>query len=448
MKKLALLVPLLALAVAPALAEIPATNTHPHFHGGGWGWDGGAFFTDFYRAVAEERPDGNLVVSPFSAASVFGMLATGARGESANALCKALRFARLQPCRGGDASGAAAETPPSPDEVARPFRNLLSKLAEGPGKTEGIALETTASLWTSPDFAPRTDFAKRARRDFSARVESLPLDESGRAAINATIAKATHGLVPELFTRPFGRDTVLVLAGTVYLKAAWEEAFDPARSFDAPFHAPGGDRPARFMTRASAPCEIADLDGFSALLLPYAGGALHLLVLLPDEGADLRAFERDLTLARLGKTVSALRKEKATVVLPRFSFATEELDLLGPLRALGAGPALDAPDFSGIAAGSLSVGSAVQTARIAVDEAGAEAAAATGVTMLRSIAPRPRTFVADRPFLFAVVRFEFDDRIHTPVCLFLGRVADPATNAPAEPKPHADSADGAKEPAP
>jgi hypothetical protein len=64
--------------------------------------------------------------------------------------------------------------------------------------------------------------------------------------------------------------------------------------------------------------------------------------------------------------------------------------------------------------------------------------------MLRSIAPRPRTFVADRPFLFAVVRFEFDDRIHTPVCLFLGRVADPATNAPAEPKPHAESAEGAK----
>ena len=441
MNRLALLLPL-ALAVAPALAETPATNAHPHFHGGGWGWDSGAFFTDFYRAVAEERPDGNLVVSPFSAASVFGMLATGARGESADALCKALRFVRLKPCRsGGGASGAAAETPPTPDEIARPFRNLLSKLAEGPGKTEGIALETTASLWTSPDFAPRTDFVERARRDFSARVESLPLDESGRAAINASITEATHGLVPKLFSKPFGRDTVLVLAGTVYLKAAWEEAFDPARSFDAPFHATGGDRPARFMTRDSAPCEIADLDGFSALLLPYAAGALHLLVLLPDEGTDLRAFERGLTLARLGETVSALRKEKATVVLPRFSFATEELDLLGPLRALGAGPALDAPDFSGIADGGLSVGRAVHTARIAVDEAGAEAAAATGVTMLRGIAPRPRTFVADRPFLFAVVRFEFDDRIHTPVCLFLGRVADPATNAPA---PHADSAEGAE----
>ncbi len=424
---------LFALVAAPTFANaaaVPPENApaaHPHFHRGGWGWDGEEFAGDFYRAVAEERPDGNLVVSPFSAASVFAMLATGARGESADALCKALRFVRLKPCRGvGNASGAAAEAPPTPDEIALPFRNLLSKFAEGPGKTEGIALETTASLWTSPDFAPRTDFVERTRRDFSARVASLPLDESGRATINASIAEDTHGLVPELFTRPFGRDTVLVLAGTVYLKAAWEEAFDPARSFDASFHAPGGDRPARFMTRSSAPCEIADLDGFSALLLPYAGGALHLLVLLPDEGTDLRTFERGLTPARFGETVFALRKETATVVLPRFSFATEELDLLGPMRALGAGPALDAPDFSGIAEGGLAIGSAVQTARIAVDETGAEAAAATGVTMLRGIAPRPaRVFCADRPFLFAVVRFEFDDRIHTPLCLFLGRVTEP-----------------------
>ena len=72
------------------------------------------------------------------------------------------------------------------------------------------------------------------------------------------------------------------------------------------------------------------------------------------------------------------------------------------------------------------VGSAVQTARIAVDEEGAEAAAATGITMLRGIKPSPpQVFRADRPFLFVIVRFDFPDRIHLPLCLFLGRVVRP-----------------------
>ena len=397
-----------------------------HVSGGHWGWDGTAFATDFYRAVAAEHPGGNLVTSPFSAATTFAMLATGARGETARALGDALRFLRIKPCRSGDGNGEAETAFPSPEDFALPFRNQLAKLAEGPGRTEGIALETTASLWTAPDFAPRPDFVDLVRREFSARAASVPMDEAGRAAINASIAEATHGLVPELFTEPFERDTALVLAGTVYLKAAWEEAFDPGLSFDAPFHTPSGDRPARFMKRVSASVETADLDGFSALLLPYADGALHLLVLLPDEGADIRDFEEKLSARRLGETVMALRKEKATVVLPRFSFASEGLGLLGTLRALGAGPALDRPDFSGIADGGLAVGRAVQTARIAVDEEGAEAAAATGVTMLRAAPSKPpRVFCADRPFLFAVVRFEFPDRVHLPVCLFLGRVTEP-----------------------
>ena len=425
MKRPLLLLPLALVTALAALAAGAAANETPHARHGGWAWDGTAFAADFYRAIALEHRDGNLVTSPFAAAATFAMLATGARGETARTLGDALRFLWLPPCRAdaGAADGGAAETePPSPEDFARPFRNQLAKLAEGPGRTEGISLETTASLWIAPAFAPRAAFVRSAQENFAATVRSVEMDESGRETINAFVSEATHGLVPSLFDEPFGRDTVMALAGTVCLKAAWEEAFDPGRSFDGPFHAPGGVRTARFMTRESVPCEIARLDGFSALLLPYADGALHLLVLLPDEGADFREFEGMLSAQRLGETVAALKKTKATVVLPRFSFASQGIDLLRPLHALGAGLEPFQADFSGIADGGLAVGRAVQTARIAVDEEGAEAAAATGITMLRGIA---QVFRADRPFLFAIVRFDFPDRIHLPLFLFLGRVVQP-----------------------
>ncbi len=46
-------------------------------------------------------------------------------------------------------------------------------------------------------------------------------------------------------------------------------------------------------------------------------------------------------------------------------------------------------------------------------------------TPVLRLPPRPaRVFRADRPFLFAVVRFEFDDRVHTPLRLFLVRVTE------------------------
>jgi serpin B len=59
---------------------------------------------------------------------------------------------------------------------------------------------------------------------------------------------------------------------------------------------------------------------------------------------------------------------------------------------------------------------------IAVDESGTEAGAATAVAMRAGSAPprdEPFQFVADRPFLFAIV----DSRLPEP--LFLGAVQDP-----------------------
>ena len=61
---------------------------------------------------------------------------------------------------------------------------------------------------------------------------------------------------------------------------------------------------------------------------------------------------------------------------------------------------------------------------LAVDERGAEAAAATAVAMMRATAiqiepEKPVEVRADRPFLFAL------QHAPTGVCLFLGRVNDP-----------------------
>ncbi|HEY0189785.1 MAG TPA: serpin family protein, partial [Kofleriaceae bacterium] len=77
-------------------------------------------------------------------------------------------------------------------------------------------------------------------------------------------------------------------------------------------------------------------------------------------------------------------------------------------------------DLSNIdGARDLSVGTAIHQAFISVDEDGAEAAAATGIS-LGDAASEISSLVADRPFLFAI----YDHVTHT--ILFLGRVSDPS----------------------
>ncbi len=64
---------------------------------------------------------------------------------------------------------------------------------------------------------------------------------------------------------------------------------------------------------------------------------------------------------------------------------------------------------------------------IAVDEKGAEAAAATAVLLAAGSAleekPEPIEVKVDRPFLFAI------QHVPSGVCLFLGRVTDPPSTA-------------------
>jgi serpin B len=80
-------------------------------------------------------------------------------------------------------------------------------------------------------------------------------------------------------------------------------------------------------------------------------------------------------------------------------------------------------DFGGMCSEPLMISKVVHKAYVDTNEEGSEAAAATGVAMVRASMPvnqpPPFVFRADRPFLF-VIR---DTAANVP--LFLGRVANP-----------------------
>jgi len=122
----------------------------------------------------------------------------------------------------------------------------------------------------------------------------------------------------------------------------------------------------------------------------------------------------------LFKMLRQCKSQKVEVFLPRFK-VTSGMVLNDALQSLGMREAFTgSADFTGMSArGGLFISEVVHKAYVDVNEKGTEAAAATGVAMVRSSPAKPISFRADRPFFF-LIRHNA-----TKSLLFMGRVMNP-----------------------
>lgn len=132
--------------------------------------------------------------------------------------------------------------------------------------------------------------------------------------------------------------------------------------------------------------------------------------------------ESELTYEKLTEwTKSAnMMKAKVDLYLPKLKLE-ENYDLKSTLSSMGIRNAFDPvqADFTGMSVKKdLFISKVIHKAFVEVNEEGTEAAAATGVLVLRSKAP-PMTFKADHPFLF-FIRHNKSQTI-----LFFGRLCSP-----------------------
>ena len=373
-------------------------------------WRQADFAASLYRtALSSAAANDNIVLSPWGVANLFALLQTGARGDTARGMAFSLQLGGVEP--------------PTPEEVAKTFseaRTALSRAAR-----EDVALELSDSLWLAPGFIVNPTFAALTGDAFDAEVRSTEMGAAGRKAINAFVEDKTHGRIKNLIVPPILDDplTRLVAVDTIYLKAKWQSPFEKDSTYDQVFHAPGGDVQASFL-HAKRHAEILDAPECAALRLPYRGGTMEMLVVLPSPSNTLADVEARLGGPWLDRLAATPWRGEAKIALPKFDFGSEH-DLSKSLPRMGMGAAFDPAkaDFGGIAP-KLCIDTAIQKANVTVDEEGTEAAAATFVSMRCTAMPpgsrpAPRPFVADRPFLF-IIR-----ETRTGLILFLGRVTKP-----------------------
>ncbi|VDK62829.1 unnamed protein product [Anisakis simplex] len=261
----------------------------------------------------------------------------------------------------------------------------------------------------------------------------------------------------------FNKLTSMVLVNAIYFNGSWLNPFEDLRTKKKTFYQAADSTREVEMMFNDGYFPYYENDKVQVLGLPYEGYQVYMYVFLPKDKYGLEEFEKSLKGEELLKLISETNSMDAIVELPKFKIE-EEFQLVKALKKIGIVDAFDKDaNFSGILydplkapsdnkkfievelpilmlneqfkwvrvvkkfrtvktfgdnANSngnsdvpLQISDVIHKAFFEVNEKGTEAAAATAIitnriTSLEYIRPRPPPvrFIADHPFMFALVK--------------------------------------------
>jgi serpin B len=356
--------------------------------------DDTAFGFALFQKLCSAQPDRNLTVSPASASQALGMLDAGAAGATRQKLSTLLHLPQWSPALIAALHARSAAL------------GRLTQVKISNHVFEQTGLRPTP---TTLDDLVTAYHADLRLLDFHHAVAATD-------AINAVVGRDTDGLIPKLFQAPLDATTRTVLADAIVLDAKWQTPFPSARP--GVFHAAGGQNvTAQLMQNPVGTFASRSSGGWQSAVLPYAGGKLQAVAMLPPSTASGDSACATPTPAALTALTSG-PSAPAAVELPKLDLA-QTLPLTKTLAAMGL-PLVG--DYTGLGASDDEISTVVQKVVMKVDRQGTKAAAATGVGVTTLALVGGQTVRFDRPFLLLLE----DTATHTP--LFLARVADPTTS--------------------
>ena len=375
--------------------------------------------------------DKNALLSPYSIETALAMTYAGADGKTREEMARVLHL------RGEDV------------QVANAFAALQSQLnalvqnsvqaAEAMKKydvaSDPIVLNVANRLYGQQGYDFRPVFLDLLKSNYNATLEAMDFKKDPAGAtktINDWVAEKTRERIKNLIPGgALNELTRLVLVNAVYLKAPWESEFSEHATQPLPFHAPGGDATNVPTMGVQKSFGYAKANGVTVVSVPYKGGDLQFLIILPEDVHGLAKVEAGLTAEKLAGWANLANRD-VRLFLPKFKMEPPTLPLGDALQKLGMTSAFDIPlrsaNFDRMAPRHLPndylyISKVFHKTFISVDEKGTEAAAATAVVMFAASAVRrpaePVEVRVDHPFIFAI------QHRASGACLFLGHVVDP-----------------------
>ncbi|KAH7978591.1 hypothetical protein HPB49_005956 [Dermacentor silvarum] len=362
-----------------------------------------------YTQLQSQNGNGeNLFFSPFSIAVALTMTLAGARNNTAEELAALLHVKDHQE---------------KFHDLYAKFLNKLSKLAPQ------VEFHVVNRMYSDQQFPVQKSYRSHLEKSYGATIRSVDFvkdHEAVRLEANAWVSEQTASKIQDLLAPgSVGASTALILLNAIYFKGFWRSPFEAADTAPRDFHLDSNNTvQVDTMFQESESYKIGSSKDLRAraLEMPYRGGKMSMVILLPDDVEGLPFLEKRLSPERLSALLGSLRRnDSVQLIVPKFKLErclvlNDILKALGVVDLFRRGVA----DLSGIFEGSKpAVSDVVHQTFLQVDEEGTEAAAATGVTLMlcsAAINMQPTHFAVDHPFMFIIKANEPD------IILFVGSV--------------------------
>lgn len=371
-----------------------------------------AFAISLYHQLCGLEGDANIFYSPYSISAALAMLFAGAEANTEMQMADTLNFTL-------------------PEASVHEGFNYLDIELQSRGQDASSAdggefqLNIANAVWGQEGYDFQSDFLNVLAVNYAAGLFVLDFirePEKSRLTINKWVAEKTEDkildLLPEGSVNPFTR---MVLTNAVYFNAAWANPFLEELTQNEPFYLLDESEITVPMMQQVGDHGYADSVNFQAVSLLYDGLELEMIIIIPDSG-EFEAVESSLDSQLLSSIIDQMQSVNIDISIPKWEYKSkftldQVLSAMGMPDAFNTGTA----DFSGINGGyDLFVQAVFHQAFVKVNEAGTEAAAATGIIIGETSVPPPPTIVkADRPFIYLI------RDIQTRTVLFVGRVMNP-----------------------
>uniref|UniRef100_A0A8C4XL58 Serpin domain-containing protein n=1 Tax=Falco tinnunculus TaxID=100819 RepID=A0A8C4XL58_FALTI len=374
------------------------------------------FCFDVFKELKVHHANDNIFYSPLSIISALAMVYLGARGNTQSQMEKVSYLHRQDALGTRVPSRAKANAmylliftfAPQcgiSEYIQKSFKDLLSGITM-PNATH--SLNIADRIYIEKTYPVLPEYLECANKFYGAGLEEVDFKtatEEARQLINSWVEKETNGRIQDfLVSGSVDLDTALVLVNAIYFKGIWRTAFKEDNTQEVPFNQES--RPVQMMSQNST-FKVAAVaaEKVKILELPYAGGELSMLVLLPDDISGLEQLENKISFDKLIEWTSpnVMERKRVKVYLPRMKIE-EKYNLTSVLTALGMTDLFSpSANLSGISsAESLKVSEAVHEAYMEVSEEGTETAGSEGVLGDIEQSSEFEEFRADHPFLFLI----------------------------------------------
>lgn len=341
----------------------------------------------------DEPKERVTVFSPLSISSAMAMAGFGAGGDTENQILDLLSIGSNQLLGG-------------------PYGSYLSGMNYSQPKlsiANALVLKDLNKVYQS--------YQDTIKLDYGGEVFEGDLD-----SINKWASDKTEGKIPSIL-KYLDPNFVCVLLNAVYFKGDWVMPFEVEDTGDMPFNVSSLEAIKVSTMNQTDHFSLIERDKYRAISLPYKGGKVTMVVVLPNEGVGMDDVVKDVSANEFQdfwRVLFTTPSQEVRLSLPKFKIKGD-YDLVPSFKSLGLTDAFGVnADFSKISSQGLLIDQIKHKAIVEVDETGTVAAAVTAVSMAKSGMPQePLSFKVDRPFLFLLVDNE------TGTILFLGRVSDP-----------------------